>query len=322
MNNAFVLQSTATLAAAVVLDLALGEPRRFHPLVGFGRCAQVMERCANRGGQGARIGLGAIALLIVSAPPVGAAVALRHAPLHFAVALAADAVVLYFALGLQSLRRHARDVTTALSTGDLARARDAVARMVSRDAGPLDEPGVAAAATESVLENGNDAVFGVVFWYLVLGLPGALAYRLVNTLDAMWGYRNARFDRFGRCAARADDAMNFLPARVTAFFYGLGGDFLCALRCRRAQGKQWKSGNAGAVMSAGAGALKIRLGGAALYHGKPQPRPTLGTGPPAAAADITRAVRLVQRALLFWLLLAAAVELGLATGSDSAGFHG
>ncbi|MDD9857212.1 MAG: adenosylcobinamide-phosphate synthase CbiB [Gammaproteobacteria bacterium] len=321
MNNALLLQSTATLAAAVVLDMALGEPRRFHPLVGFGRCAQAVERRANRGGQGARIWLGAMALLIVTAPPVGAVVALRHAPLHFTVALAAEAVVLYFALGLQSLGRHARDVTAALNAGDLARARNAVARMVSRDAGVLDEPGVAAAATESVLENGNDAVFGVVFWYLVLGLPGALAYRLVNTLDAMWGYRNARFCRFGRCAARIDDAVNFFPARVTAFFYALGGDFFCALRCWRAQGSQWKSGNAGAVMSAGAGALRVRLGGAAVYQSKPQPRPTLGAGAPAAAADIARAINLVWRGLVFWLLLAAAVEWGLAIGSDSAGFH-
>lgn len=318
MNDAFVLQSTVTLAAAVVLDLALGEPRRFHPLAGFGRCAQAVESCANLGGKIARMALGAGALLIVTAPPVAAAVALHNAPLHIAAAVAADAVVLYFALGLQSLRRHARAVAAA---GSLAQARKAVAHLVSRDADALSETGVAVAAAESVLENGNDAVFGVVFWYLVLGLPGAVAYRLVNTLDAMWGYRNARFCRFGRCAARADDVMNFLPARVTAFFYCLGGDFLCALRCWRAQGKRWKSGNAGAVMSAGAGALKIRLGGAAVYHGKPQPRPALGVGAPPTAADIARAMNLVWRGLFWWLLLAAAVELGLAIGSDGAGFH-
>jgi len=171
LNNALLLQSTATLAAAVALDLALGEPRRFHPLAGFGRCAQAVERRANRGGQGARLWLGAMALLIVTAPPMGAVVALLHAPLHFTVEMAVDAVVLYLALGLQSLGLHARDVAAALSAGHLARAQGAVARMVSHDAGVLDEPGVA--ATESVLENGNDAVFGVVFWYLVLGLPGA-----------------------------------------------------------------------------------------------------------------------------------------------------
>lgn len=309
MNDVFVLQSTVTLAAAVVLDLAFGEPRRFHPLAGFGRCAQAVESCANRGGKIARIMLGTGALLIVTAPPVAAAVALHNAPLHFAAAAAVDAVVLYFALGLQSLRRHAREVAAA---GNLAQARKAVAHLVSRDADALDETGVAVAAAESVLENGSDAVFGVVFWYLVLGLPGAVAYRLVNTLDAMWGYRNARFCHFGRCAARADDVMNFFPARVTAFFYCLGGDFLCALRCWRGQGKKWKSGNAGAVMAAGGGALNIRLGGAAVYENKLQPRPPLGTGAPPVAGDIIRAVDLVWRGLFLWLLLAAAVEFALA----------
>lgn len=315
MNDAFVLQSTAALAAAVVLDLALGEPRRFHPLAGFGRCAQAVESCANRGGKIARTALGGGALLAVTAPPVAAAVALHNAPLQAAAAVAVDAVALYFALGLQSLRRHAHAIAAALGAGtgavNLARARSAVAHLVSRDADALDETGVAVAAAESVLENGNDAVFGVVFWYLVLGLPGAVAYRLVNTLDAMWGYRNARFCRFGKCAARADDVMNFLPARVTAFFYCLGGDFLCALRCWRGQGKKWKSGNAGAVMAAGAGALNIRLGGAAVYENKLQPRPPLGAGAPPAAADITRAVNLVWRGLVLWLLLAAAVEFAL-----------
>ena len=313
MNDAFVLQSTVTLAAALALDLALGEPRRFHPLVGFGRCAQAVESRANRGRQAARVWLGGGAWLIVTAPPVAVAAALHNAPLHVAATVTVDAVVLYFAIGLHSLRRHARAVAAALGAGNLACARDAVARLVSRDTDALSETGVAVAATESVLENGNDAVFGVLFWYLVLGLPGAVAYRLVNTLDAMWGYRNARFCRFGRCAARADDAANFLPARVTAFFYCVGGDFLCALQCWRAQRKTWKSGNAGAVMAAGAGALNLSLGGAAVYDNKPQPRPPLGAGPPPTATDLPRAINLTQRALLLWLLLAAAAELGLAT---------
>jgi len=312
VNDAFVLQSTVTLAIAVALDLALGEPRRLHPLVGFGRCAQAVERRLNRGGRAARVWLGGGALLVVTAPPVAAIAALNCAPLHWTAAVAADALVLYFALGLQSLGRHAHAVAAVLGAGDLARAREAAAHLVSRDVDALDATGVAVAAAESALENGNDAVFGVVFWYLVLGLPGALAYRLVNTLDAMWGYRDARFCAFGITAARLDDAMNFVPARVTAFCYALGGDFLCALKCWREQGRRWKSANAGAVMAAGAGALSLSLGGAAVYAGQMQPRPRLGTGAAPAAVDITRAVNLVHRALVLWLLLAAAVELGLA----------
>jgi len=126
-------------------------------------------------------------------------------------------------------------------------------------------------------------------------------YRLANTLDAMWGYRNQRFLQFGWAAARLDDLLNLVPSRLTALGYCLCGHLRDGLRCWKTQAKTWYSPNAGPVMAAGAGALQLSLGGAAIYHGVCKERPPLGCGKPPAAADIQRACRLVQRAMLLWL---------------------
>ena len=173
--------------------------------------------------------------------------------------------------------------------------------MVSRQTEDLDAAGVAGACIESTLENGNDAIFGALFWFALLGGPGAVLFRLANTLDAMWGYRNQRFADFGWAAARLDDLLNLVPARLTALSYALCGSTRTALRCWRQQAPRWKSPNAGPVMSAGAGSLGLALGGPAVYHGRVESRPPLGEGRPASAEDIGRALTLVRRSLWLWL---------------------
>lgn len=281
---------------ALALDAVFGEPRRFHPLVGFGALANAVERRLYVDRRVSGIAAWTLAVFL----PVASLCGLR-AVSPPVVVFAMDVLVLYFALGRQSLAEHARPVAAALRDGDLPRARAAVGRMVSRDTDALDATHVAAAGTESVLENGHDAVFGTLFWFVVLGAPGALLFRLANTLDAMWGYRTVRYERFGWAAARADDVLGYVPARLTALGYAAMGDAVTALRCWRTQAPSWDSPNAGPVMASGAGALRVRLGGPAPYHGRWEDRPVLGEGEPPDASSIVRALRLVDRAVVAWL---------------------
>jgi adenosylcobinamide-phosphate synthase len=190
-----------------------------------------------------------------------------------------------------------------LNEGNGQQARLAVGQIVSRNTSELTDEGVAAAASESMLENGADAVFSSLFWYLVAGLPGLVLHRLVNTLDAMWGYRTPRYLHFGRCAARLDDVMNWVPARLTALTYALLGNTGRALHCWRMQAKSWDSPNAGPVMAAGAGALGVTLGGPAPYAGGVRQRPMLGSGPGASAQTVEAAISLVQRGGVLWIVV-------------------
>ncbi|MFC3551603.1 adenosylcobinamide-phosphate synthase CbiB [Lysobacter cavernae] len=285
--------------AAVALDTTLGEPRRAHPLVAFGRMARAIEARGYADRRIAGVLAWSCAVLPVVAITWWAMYEARSASPWLAAALGAG--VLYLAIGHRSLGEHARPVAQALQAGDLGAAREAVGRMVSRDTAVLDESQVAAAATESVLENGCDAVFGALFWFAVLGAPGVVLYRLANTLDAMWGYRTPRYENFGWAAARIDDALNYIPARLTALTYALLGDTTRAWCCWRMQAPAWDSPNAGPVMAAGAGALRVQLGGAAPYHGVWELRPLLGAGAAPGADSITRALKLVRDGVLLWL---------------------
>jgi adenosylcobinamide-phosphate synthase len=319
--------STAlAMLLAVVLDALLGEPKRFHPLVAFGRYASAIERrlkrteaapstdtappcrsvlARDRRRRNAGIAAWCVAVLI----PLAVLILLRSMLPTWA-AFCLDTLVLYAAIGRRSLGEHARPIADALDADDLDAARVAVGWMVSRDTGALNASQVAGAATESVLENGHDAVFGALFWFALLGGPGALLFRLANTLDAMWGYRTPRYLHFGWAAARIDDVLGYVPARLTALSYALAGRFDIALRCWREQAPRWKSPNAGPVMAAGAGALYVELGGPAPYHGEWQDRPVLGQGDTPDASSIRAALRLVDRGVIGWLV--AALLIGVA----------
>lgn len=299
------------ILAAVLLDRLLGEPRRFHPLVGFGNLARRVENIfygPADAAPAARYLRGIVSVCVLLIPLVALAALLRKSAIFgtlFSIAL------LYFAIAPRSLCEHAERVADAFSAGDLPDARRQVSFMVSRDTGQLDESGVARATVESVLENGSDAVFAALFWFVVGGAPGVLLYRLSNTLDAM-GYRNARYNHFGWAAARLDDVLNFIPARLTALTYALLGNTRIAIRCWRQQAHAWDSPNAGPVMASGAGSLMVTLGGAANYHGMSEIRPVLGAGSVAQASDIPRAIALVQRGV--WLWVAVLLVIGLLHG--------
>jgi len=304
-----LLIATGICLAALLLDTLLGEPRRMHPLVMLGALANRVERRLNPVTGGTQAA-GVLALILVAAVPLlvvlGVAVLLppQLTPVF-------EILVLWLAIGLRSLAEHGQAVAVPLEAGQLEAGRTAVGQIVSRDTAALDETGVATAATESMLENGADAVFASLFWFLVAGLPGVVLHRTVNTLDAMWGYRNTRFNHFGRATARLDDLLNYLPARLTALTYALLGRTWQALRCWREQAPGWDSPNAGPVMAAGAGTLNVQLGGSAPYHGQWRERPVLGSGTKATAATVSAAIHLVRRGVLLWLFLMGAVGLGL-----------
>lgn len=292
---------------ALVADQILGEPRKGHPLVGFGNLAQRIETRLNEGSEPMRLLNGTLGWALAVLPFVLVAAWLQASKVGFIF----DCLVLYLAIGRKSLFEHSTRVHHALSQADLDSARHHTAMMVSRETRTLDATGCTRATIESVLENANDSIVGALFWFVLLGAPGVVLFRLANTLDAMWGYRNERFLHFGRAAARIDDVLNFIPARLCALAYAMAGAFAPALDSWRTQAKQLKSPNGGPVMTAGAGALNLRLGGSAIYHGELQDKPFFGGEHIPQPDDILNANRLVDRAIMILLLLLAGVSLCL-----------
>lgn len=290
--------SSMLVLFALLLDQLLGEPRCFHPLAGFGRVAQSLEQRLNRSGQAPLRIMGVLAVAILVVPLAIAAQGLSSwlGPLF-------DVILLYLAVGGKSLTQHARRVVEALQFNDLADARRQVGRIVSRDTEQMGRPAIISATIESVLENGADAIFGALFWFLLAGAPGVIVYRLTNTLDAMWGYRTEQFREFGWFAARLDDALNWIPARFTALSYALAGEFQRGIRCWTAQAARFDSPNGGVVMTAGAGALGVILGGPCRYHGETRDKPFFGAGFAPLCGDIHRAVDLVHKSMFYWVII-------------------
>jgi adenosylcobinamide-phosphate synthase len=279
------------LLAAVGFDALLGDPDRLHPVAGFGQAAAAIERATYRPSRPA----GAVhAALLVAAPALAAARAGRGSGTRAAVALAACG---WAALGGRSLRRTALRMADLVDAGDLPAARSLARSLVARRTDALDGPELTRAALESLAENTADAEAGTLFWGAVAGAPGAVAHRAANTLDAMVGYRNARYERFGWGAARLDDALGWPAARACAAATVMaaalcGEDAAGALRAWRRDGARHPSPNAGRVEAAFAGALGVTLGGANDYDGHVEQRPRLGAGPPPDTAALRRGVRL------------------------------
>lgn len=306
---------------SLLLDAVIGEPRRWHPLVGFGNMAHWLEQKLNNHEVQSQVkvrvaGLFTWALVIL--PFVIGSYFLEQFSSTYQIEFSAGfkidfdvliaIIFLTTALGTKSLIQHASAVESALSKNNIDLARQRVAMIVSRDTDNSDENAINRATIESVLENGSDAIFAAIFWFAVLGIPGVVLYRLVNTLDAMWGYRTERFYYFGWASARIDDVMNWIPARLTAMSYALAGNTRDALRCWVTQAKHWHGINPGVVMASGAGALNIKLGGKAFYHEKEIERPDLGLGNIAETKDIKRAIHIVQRSIVIWIVCIAMIE--------------
>jgi adenosylcobinamide-phosphate synthase len=284
----------AGLGVGWVADQLLGDPRRGHPVAGFGKLAATLEN-AWYADDRAR-GVLHETVLVGAALGVGVVVqrAVRDRPVLRVLATAAATWVV---LGGRSLATESEAIADRLAAGDLPGARLRVANLVSRDPETLDADGVARATLESVAENTSDAVVAPLFWGAVAGIPGLLAYRAINTMDAMVGYRNPRYGRFGWAAARLDDVANWVPARISGGLAALaaplvGGRWQDAAKAIREQSGRHPSPNGGVVEAAFAGALGITLGGRNTYGGVEEDRGELGFGPAPTPADLSRANRL------------------------------
>lgn len=292
------LTLAASLLPALWLDHLIGEPKRYHPLVALGRWIGWIEALCYPKRHKARRWQGILALILVLLPVLPCCWLMAKLPWFIQSMLGIG--ILYLTVGNRSLAEHGGYVLSALEQDDLDEARQKVGWIVSRKTAHLDKGQVIRATIESILENGNDAVFGALFWYLIAGIPGAVIYRMANTLDARWGYKSSRYLDFGWAAAKLDDVLNFFPARLCALTYALQGHTKNALHCWQTQAHLCASPNGGPVMSAGAGALGVRLGGPAEYDGYQCDKPLLGMDQEVEPADIRRAIHLVQHGAWAW----------------------
>ena len=288
----------AGVVAGYLADLAFGDPQRGHPVALFGTAAAQLERLSYRDTRAA--GVVHVGVLVGGAGLLGAVVQRGGR----ARTVACTALATWTALGGTSLGRTGSEMAELLDGDDIAGARRLLPSLCGRDPAMLDEAGLTRATLESVAENTSDAQVAPLLWAAVGGAPAVLAYRAVNTLDAMVGYRSPRYRRFGWAAARLDDIANFAGARVAAGLVVVcaplvGGSAAGAVRAWRSDAGRHPSPNAGVVEAAFAGALGVRLGGPTQYQHELQIRPTLGDGRPPSVADLRRAVtlsRLVQAA--------------------------
>jgi adenosylcobinamide-phosphate synthase len=302
----------AGLGLGYLADVLLGDPERWHPVAGFGRAATWLEQRTYADARLAGAGHG---LLLLGATVGLGALAERAAARRPLTMIVLTGLATWTVLGGRSLARSATAVAGPLASGDLTSARTQVQHLVGRETAELGESEVARAAVESVAENTSDAVVAPLLWGAVAGIPGLLGYRAVNTLDAMVGHRSPRYRRFGWSAARLDDLANWVPARVTAVAAAVlarlvGGSPERVMQVVRRDAGQHPSPNAGVVEAAFAGALGIRLGGRNVYGGQAQDRGTLGDGPAAGVADISRANRLARAVSLVGLVLAVLIRSG------------
>lgn len=316
--------SLIILPLAFGLDLLLGDPRWLpHPIVWMGNAISGCEKIFRSWIKSEfRAGL-LFALFLISATWVISFLVVRFCSiLHPNLGTLVEIILLYYCFSARTLDKEATLVGKALETGGIAAGRKQVSMIVGREVDTLDETGVVRAAVETVAENYVDGFLSPLFFYFLGGVPLALAYKMVNTLDSMVGYKNERYLFFGRAAARIDDVANYIPARLSVIFISLSAALLSWHRGKRGfftalrEGRSHKSPNAGYPEASFAGALAMKLGGPNYYHGKLVEKPFIGIGFARPGLDkITMACDLMLMAsflamLVFWL------------GRLTAGFYG
>ena len=307
-----------------LLDLLLGDPTWLpHPVVGFGKMIAFGEHRLNKGSHRKTKGALMAIFLIVLIFSVTYFLRSQLCIMHYELCIIADAIIVFYCLAGTTLIREVRQVFLALDRS-LDEGRKQVARMVGRDTSELSAQEVRTAALETLAENLSDGVIAPLFWYLLLGAPGMLAYKMVNTLDSMIGYKTERYRDFGCWAAHIDDIANYIPARLTALLMVCGYWLLAISYWPKAKsqkliafvrryGRSHASPNSGYPEAALAGILNCRFGGPHYYFGELFDKPYIGENDRAlATADMKKAVRINRTAEILMVILVAIVSLLIA----------
>lgn len=301
---AIAFNQNLPLLTAWLLDRLFGDPLRLpHPVVGFGKAISFFEHRLNQGSH-RRLKGALVSVFLVAGVYLTTFFLLRQAAFFSSgLLLSLQILLIFYSLAGTTLIREVRMVFKAIDSS-LEEGRKQVARIVGRDTSRLSAQEVRTAALETLAENLSDGVMAPLFWYLLLGVPGMLAYKMVNTLDSMIGYQNERYRRFGCFAARMDDVANYIPARLTAFLMVLVAGRPSLLLFVARYGKQHASPNSGYPEAALAGILDCRFGGPHDYFGEEVWKPYIGTNPRTLTTeDMQLAVRINRRAESLMILL-------------------
>lgn len=286
-----------------VLDLIFGDPSGLpHPIVGFGNVISFFEHRLNRGSYRAIKG-GIMAVMLILSVFFATFFLLDILP--EVIRLIIETIGVFFCLAGTTLIREVRGVSVALD-GSIEAGRKQVARIVGRDTENLSENEIRIAALETLAENLSDGVIAPLFWYAVLGLPGMLAYKMVNTLDSMIGYKNNRYLQFGCVAAKIDDIANYIPARLTAFLMVISSGHLSHFKNVLKYGPAHASPNSGWPEAALASILDCRFGGSHDYFGEEVVKPYIGDNPRRLTlCDTDAGVSINRRAECLMVVLTA-----------------
>lgn len=314
------LSFAAILCLACLIDSAIGWPKLLfdrvgHPVTWIGGMIGWCDTRMNRGPDRGRFWAGVLTTCIVVALSGGVGLWLQSLLPSGLWGLVLGAVFAWPALALRSMYDHVDAVLRPLAADDLGQARDAVSMIVGRDPNSLDAQGVARSALESLAENTSDGIVAPVFWGCIAGLPGLFAYKAINTLDSMIGHRTKRHASFGKCAARLDDVVNLIPARLTgALFAAVSDKMVTALRVMQRDARQHRSPNAGWPESAVAGALNVRLSGPRVYGDRIAQEPWVNAkAPDPSAQELAQGLRLYLRAMVVLVALLGCLAVALAT---------
>lgn len=308
MNETLLL--VLPLLLGWLLDFFIGDPPRLpHPVVWFGKMISSCEHRLNRGRH--RVAKGAVMAVALILMVFFVTWGLKRLIPHVTLWLVLDTVIIFYCLAGTTLIREVRDVFLALDRS-LDEGRRQVARIVGRDTSQLSAQEVRTAALETLAENLSDGVIAPLFWLALLGTPGMLAYKMVNTLDSMVGYRTARYRDYGRWAARIDDVANYVPARLTALLMVIAGGRLSLLSFVWKNGRRHASPNSGYPEAALAGILDCRFGGPHYYFGELIDKPFIGTNDrPLTTADMHTATRINRLAEVMMLAFTLALLIAL-----------